>query len=213
MRILTENKMMSDHSTTKASRRAFSLIELLLVLAIILVVLFMSSDGYFKERARSRMKACARNLSDQYVALQTYANDHDGAFPLATNATSPSQPLALLIPKYTTQTEFWICPGSDDSALKSAVPFTDKKISYAYYMGWKKGAPADAILVSDEQVDSQPKIQQQLVFSPDGKGPGSNHGADGGNFLKADGSQGKSPSHASVPFPIPDGITLLNPTR
>lgn len=197
-----------------ARAAAFSLIELLLVLAIILVVLFMSSDGYFKERARARMKACARNLADQYVALQTYANDHDGAFPVATNATSPSEPFSLLIPKYTTQTEFWICPGSGDSALKPAVPFAGRKISYAYYMGWRQNkAPSDAILASDEQVDSQPKIRQQLVFSPDGKGAGNNHGADGGNYLRVDGSQGKSPSHASVPFPLPEDVTLLNPAH
>lgn len=196
-----------------ASAAGFSLIELLLVLAIILLVLFMSSDGYFKERARNRMKACARNLADQYVALQTYANDHNGWFPIVTNATSPSQPLAMLIPKYTTQTEFWICPGSGDSALKPAVPFTGKKISYAYFMGWPRNAPADAVLASDAQVDSQPKVAQQLVFSPNGKGPGSNHGADGGNFLKADGSQGHSPSHASVPFPVPAGVKLLNPSQ
>jgi prepilin-type N-terminal cleavage/methylation domain-containing protein len=213
MQVSTNTSSTGGTGTPVSRTTGFSLIELLLVLAIMLVVLFLSSDGYFRERARQRMKACAQNLAGQYVALQTYANDHDGRFPVLTNATSPSEPLSLLIPQYTTQTEFWICPASGDRALAPAKPFADRKISYAYYMGWRKSALPEAILSSDEQVDAGPKIAQQLAFSPDGKGPGSNHGKDGGNFLHADGSLGQSPSHASVAFPLPPDIKLLNPAR
>jgi len=194
------------------SRKAFSLVELLVVLAILLLVVFMSRDGYLRDRDRKRLAACARNLAGQYVALQMYANDHEGWFPLVTNAVSPAEPLSLLIPRYTTQTEFWICPAAGDKALKPAQPFADRKISYAYYLGWRSDAPAGSVLVSDEQVDAGAKITQQLLFSADGHRPGNNHGAGGGNFLRTDGSQGFSPSHAAQEFPRPAHVTVLNPT-
>ncbi len=194
-------------------RGAFSLLELLVVLALMLVVLFMSREGFMRDRARQRMKQCARNLAGQYVALQMYANDHEGWFPILTNASSPSEPLSRLIPKYTTQTEFWICPASGDRPLKPAQPFADRRISYAYYMGWRRDDPATSVLASDEQVDRQPKLAQQVIFSPDGERPGNNHGAGGGNFLRTDGSVAHSPSQAAGVFPLPAHVTLLNPPR
>jgi type II secretory pathway pseudopilin PulG len=195
-----------------AASSAFSLVELLVVLAIMLLVLFMGREGYLRDRARKRMKACAANLGGQYVALQTFANDHEEWFPVVTNATSPSEPLSLLIPRYTTQTEFWVCPASGDKPLKPAQPFGNRRISYAYYMGWRRDAPPGSVLASDEQVDARPKIAQQLVFSADGRRPGNNHAAGGGNFLRTDGSQGHSPSHAATEFPLPAHVTLLNPS-
>jgi prepilin-type N-terminal cleavage/methylation domain-containing protein len=194
-------------------RGAFSLLELLVVLAIMLIVLFMSREGYLRDRARKRMKLCAQNLAGQYVALQMYANDHAGWFPHLTNASSPSEPLSLLIPKYTTQTEFWICPASGDRPLKPAQPFANRRISYAYYMGWRRDDPPTAVLASDEQVDRQLKLAQQVVFSTDGERPGNNHGTGGGNFLRTDGSVAHSPSHAVSDFPLPAQVTLLNPPR
>lgn len=194
-------------------RGAFSLLELLVVLAIMLIVLFMSREGYLRDRDRKRLKACAQNLAGQYVALQMYANEHEGWFPILTNAASPAGPLSLLIPKYTTQTGFWICPAAGDRALPPAQPFADRKLSYAYYMGWRRDASPPAVLATDEQVDRQPKLARQVIFSVDGEGPGNNHDAGGGNFLRTDGSVGRSPSHASEDFPLPAHVTLLNPAR
>jgi prepilin-type N-terminal cleavage/methylation domain-containing protein len=194
-------------------RGGFSLLELLVVLALLLIILFMSREGFMRDRARKRIKQCAQNLAGQYVALQMYANDHEGWFPIVTNASSPSEPLALLIPKYTTQTEFWICPASGDRPLKAAQPFADRRISYAYYMGWRRDDPSSSVLASDEQVDSQPKLAQQVVFSTDSDGPGSNHGTGGGNFLRTDGSVAHSPSRAAGEFPLPAHVTLLNSPR
>lgn len=213
MHIANQSSRVWGSGRTASRRDAFSLIELLIVLALILVVAFMSRDGMRRARDKKRLAACAQNLAGQYVALQTYANDHEGWFPLFTNATSPAQPLSLLVPKYTTQTEFWICPAAGDSALKPAAPFTDRKISYAYYMGRRRDESPGAMLVTDEQVDATPKIEQQLLFSADGGGTGNNHGAGGGNFLRTDGTQGRSPSHASVVFPLSTNVILLNPAR
>lgn len=193
------------------SSSAFSLVELLVVLAVMLIVLFMSKDAYFAARDKGRLKACASNLAGQYVALQTWANDHDGRFPVATNAITSDEPLSLLIPRYTTQTEFWICPGSGDSDLKPAISFEGRRISYGYYMGRQLSDSPQAVLVTDEQVDVSPKIEHQLIFSADGEPPANNHEELGGNYLLVNGTVGNSPVHAAIAFPIATNITYLNP--
>ncbi len=84
------------------------------------------------------------------------------------------------------------------------------RISYSYYMGRAKGS-AQLPVLTDAQVDTTPKIAGQLVFSPDGKAPGNNHGRNGGNILFCDGHVENSPARASVALPINPGETLLNP--
>lgn len=211
MRFAVRGTMTERHPRRVAGSRAFSLVELLIVLCIMLIVVWMGWKGHLVERAKQRRAQCARNLGGQYVALLTYANEHEGRFPQATNAVTSDEPLSLLIPTYTAQTEFWICPASGDRKLPQARPFAGRRISYAYYMGWQRDSPPDSILVTDEQIDTLAKIQHQLAFSSDGLAPANNHGPDGGNYLRVDGGQGWSPSHAAVNFPRPDHITLLNP--
>jgi len=189
----------------------FTLVELLVVLAIMLIVLFLSSNALVSSRDKSRLKTCASNLAGQYVALQTWASDHDGWFPLATNAVTSDEPLGRLVPQYTTQTEFWICPGSRDRALKPAEPFVGRRISYAYYMGWQRNDGTGAVLATDEQINATAKLEQELAFSPDGESPANNHKDLGGNYLMVNGAVGKSPSHAAIAFPLPPHVTLLNP--
>jgi len=211
MNIICRNRARGASAEARRRGSAFSLIELIVVLALMLVFALMFRGSFARERDRQRLKACAANLAGQYVALQTYANDHEGWFPLVTNAVSPSEPLAMLIPKYTTQTGFWICPASGDKALKPAQPFNGRRISYAYYMGWRRDDPPFSVLASDAQVNDRPKRALQPLFSADGKPPGNNHGAAGGSFLRLNGSTGRSESHATNDFPLPEHIRLLNP--
>ncbi len=86
------------------------------------------------------------------------------------------------MPKYTADTSIFICPGGRDAQIPSGEPLRKHKISYAYYMGRRLDTP-QALLMSDRQVDTQPKRAGEFVFSPDGKPPGNNHHKYGGNFL------------------------------
>ncbi len=63
----------------------------------------------------------------------------------------------LLLPRYTTVTESFICPGTDDKTPPQARPFGKAKISYAYYMGRNAAQPAQWPLMSDEQVNADAK--------------------------------------------------------
>lgn len=76
---------------TPFSRRAFTLVELIAVMAIValLVSLAIPEVQRFLERARST--ACAGNLRGIGLAVRNYINDNDGTFPVI--ETNPGNPI------------------------------------------------------------------------------------------------------------------------
>jgi prepilin-type N-terminal cleavage/methylation domain-containing protein/prepilin-type processing-associated H-X9-DG protein len=192
------------------NRSAFSLIELLVTVAIILIL----STLYFGPNTSSRQlalkRSCQRNLEKLYVSLQIYANDYHGQFPAVTGAKTSEEALGILVPKYTSDTSPFICPGSKDSELPSGESFQNKRISYAYYMG-RYATNAQQVVMSDRQVNTQPKAAGESVFSTTGKAPGNNHRKFGGNFLFCDGHCEMSSPAAPFPLGLTNHEVLLNP--
>jgi prepilin-type N-terminal cleavage/methylation domain-containing protein/prepilin-type processing-associated H-X9-DG protein len=193
-----------------SARAGFSLIELLIVVVILLIL----STAYWSPNSANRQQAlkgaCQKNLEKIFVSLEIYANEHGGRFPELAGARNAEEALDVLVPKYTSDTSPFICPGSKDSPLPGGESFRTRKISYAYYMG-RFLTNSHQVLMSDRQVDSQPKTAGQAVFSTTGKPPGSNHRKFGGNFLFCDGHA--EASAAQVPFALglTNGEVLLNP--
>jgi prepilin-type processing-associated H-X9-DG protein len=179
-----------------------------LALLLIMVATFWSSGS--RTRQEQLKKACQKNLQAIYVGLEIYANDHDGAFPVVPGARTAEEPLALLVPHYTADTAPFICPGSGDRALPSAESFAQRTISYAYYMG-RRLRDASEVLMTDRQIDEQPKGQKAQVFSTTGKPPGKNHNKYGGNFLFADGRCEMSSAFTPFSLVLTQGVVLLNP--
>jgi type II secretory pathway pseudopilin PulG len=189
----------------------FSLLELLIVLALLIVLTVMMS-GHLGVASRNRaLVDCRNNLQKIYLALSIYENDNHGAFPFLKDATTSAGPLSLLVPKSTTVTEMFICPGGNDKPLPEAESFADRKISYAYYMGRTTNDDAGEIIVSDAQVDTAPKSTGQQIFSDDGRKPGNNHDKDGGNLLSLGGEVTGSGPKASRDLHYPPSVRLLNP--
>src|SRR5512139_445188 len=93
-------------------RRGFSLLELLLTAALILILFVMLYGHSSGSHQRRQKQACQQNLQTIYVALQIHAGDHDGWFPAKTNALTSEEPLSLLVPRYISVTRHFICPGS-----------------------------------------------------------------------------------------------------
>ena len=189
----------------------FSLFELVIVLAG-LAILTVMWDSQFSVASRDRALAgCRKNLQTIYLALSIYENDNNGAYPFLKDAGTSAGPLSLLVPKSTTVTEIFICPGSKAPPLPEAESFAGRKISYAYYMGRTTNDDAGGIIVSDAQVDTAPKNKGQQVFSEDGRKPGNNHGKEGGNLLSRGGEVTGSGPKASRDLHYPPGVRLLNP--
>jgi prepilin-type N-terminal cleavage/methylation domain-containing protein len=191
--------------------RAFSLIELLVVLVLLLIMTTMMNSRLSGSHRRTARELCRKNLQEIFLTLTIYANDNQGAFPLLKTARSSEEPLSLLVPRSTTETAMFICPGSQDKALAEGEPFAQHRISYAFYMGRTTNNTASEAILTDWQVDNSPKTKGQPLFSPDGKKPGNNHHKDGGNLLLGSGEVVASGPKAARDLPLPPGITLLNP--
>ena len=189
---------------------AFSLLELLITLALMIVLFTMYFSFGSRSHQRDQKLACQKNLQKIFVALQIYGNDFHGAFPVKAGAATAEEPLNLLVPQYTVDTGPFICPGSKDISLPAGESIAKRKISYAYVMG-RRATDSGEVLMTDRQVDASAKGRQQLIFSPDGKAPGNNHHRYGGNYLFGDGHLEMSDQLAAFPINLPPGVVLLNP--
>ena len=130
---------------------------------------------------------------------------------MVTNAQSSEAPLSLLIPRDTTSTEIFICPGTRDEKLPSGEPFSNAVISYAYYMGLNASNDPAIPLLSDRQIDTLPKSSGRQVFSLDGKKPANNHEKDGGNIIFLNGEALTINPKTTRDLVFPTNVTLLNP--
>ncbi len=188
----------------------FSLVELLVVMAIVLV-LYASMYGPGSASGQAKRRAqCAQQLQQMHLMLTLFAGEHDGAFPTARGSTSEGA-LSQLVPLYTTDTSVFICPGSGHAALPGAQAFADRRISYAYCAGLKRDADPAAMLVADALANTRATLNGDTLFSTSGSAPGNNHRASGGNILFVDGHVELLGPIAPRALPIPPGATLLNP--
>jgi prepilin-type N-terminal cleavage/methylation domain-containing protein/prepilin-type processing-associated H-X9-DG protein len=128
---------------TKSLRRAFTLVELLVTIAIIAILAALLLPALASGKAQGRRVACLSNLRQMGIAIQSYASDFNGSIPYGPKAppfTSPmdfytstgdptsllslgsgsplGQPvgLGLLLPQYLCdEPKVVFCPGSDQS--------------------------------------------------------------------------------------------------
>lgn len=75
-------------------RRAFTLIELLIVVAIVAILAALALPSFLAAQTRSKVSAAMANLREVTSALEMYAVDHS-AYP-ATRAIPTTDPLGLL---------------------------------------------------------------------------------------------------------------------
>ena len=64
-----------------AKRRGFTLVELLVVISIISLLIGLSVPALSKARENARRTKCLSNVRQLRVALQMYADSHDGRVP------------------------------------------------------------------------------------------------------------------------------------
>lgn len=105
------------HATCGVKQRsAFTLVELLVVIAIIALLAALLSPALSKAREQARGIKCISNLKQIGQVFFLYANDHDGFVPppLRTGET-PNTWMVKLFPyvgnsSWTTRSEIWKCP-------------------------------------------------------------------------------------------------------
>jgi prepilin-type processing-associated H-X9-DG protein/prepilin-type N-terminal cleavage/methylation domain-containing protein len=194
------------------SQLAFSMIELLVTVALILILTTMYWGAGSPSRFAKAKVACQKNLQTLHVSMEIYAAENNGRYPDVPGARSSEEALDVLVPRYTADTSIFTCPASKDPELPMGESIKKRRISYAYFMGRRTN---DTLLplLCDRLIDTQPKNAGQVIFSPDGKGHGNNHKKSGGNFLFCDGHVETSPPQAAISIVLTQGVVLLNPKR
>jgi prepilin-type N-terminal cleavage/methylation domain-containing protein len=81
----------------KRRKKGFTLIELMIVIAIIAILAAVLVPNFMRAREASRLTACKSNLKSLSTAMETYSNDFDGMYPGGTqggeiaNAGDPTE--------------------------------------------------------------------------------------------------------------------------
>jgi prepilin-type N-terminal cleavage/methylation domain-containing protein len=197
---------------SRRTPRAFSLIELLCVMGILLVLFALSFGVGGRDRQRVRQEECRANLMLVHQALRIAATDHAERYPATNGAASSDVVLQGLVPRYSSRVDIFRCPG------RTRDPFTGGSATtkhfrnhFAYAMGRTTADGAEDWLLSDEQVDTRPKRPGDPLFADKDDGIGSNHGAHGGSALFCDGHAEASPPRAKFAVSLPPGGAILNP--
>ncbi len=189
---------------------AFSLLEMMIVVALIMFMTTMYWGTNAAGRQRKQQTFCQQNLQKIFVAMQIYSNDQSGRFPEARDAATSEAALDRLVPRYTVATSAFTCPGTGSTPLPDGDQLRDRKISYAYYMG-RRAADDQTVLITDRQINTNSKTVGQPLFSTTGSPPGNNHKKYGGNLLYCDGHVQLSAPSAVVSLTVTQGVVLLNP--
>ncbi len=185
-------RRVSRHSAFMLPRRGFTLVELLVVVAIISILAAILFPVFSQVRENARRTACASNLKQLGLAWLMYANDYDErACPSyhAGNAddawdfrqASPGVWATGILGVYTQDGAIHGCPDNPFSATPSSRPFNGYGYNATYIGGDYFGSPSGS---GDFPACSLAQIvfpSQTAVFSDAGFGPPDTSD----NFLRA----------------------------
>jgi len=72
------------------ARRGFTLIELMIVIAIIAILTSILVPNFVRARSQGRVTACKTNLKNIAAATESYSTANGGRYPLNLSLLSPS---------------------------------------------------------------------------------------------------------------------------
>ena len=100
-------------------RRAFSLMELLVSLAILTILAAIALPALSQAQARARQVTCSSNLYQLGRAALQYAADYDEALPL-TSHSGPAHAWGITLRAYGVTPALRICPGDPLASVRLA---------------------------------------------------------------------------------------------
>ena len=190
-----------------ASKKGFTLIEMLVVVAIIGVLAAILFPVFARARENARRANCMSNLKQIGLAVLQYTQDYDERMPGLSNTSVPPTYWFNMIEPYTKSTQLFFCPS--DAEAKASEPLTTANIAYGwndyylatnYDMGDMSGSSlasfehvAQTILAGDSNgytftsgVNAGKPRQRYVIRNSGGYQPVPRH-FDGDNFVFMDG--------------------------
>lgn len=161
-------------------RRGFTLVELLVAIAIIMLLAGIAFPILGGMREKGRQTACASNLHQLYLACRMYAEDYDGYLPIYSNRILRDDPMwdhrvggpypaadvlhSILTP-YAQHRRVWYCP-SDPIAGQDVTKWGVYHL-YSSYCFWFRTDPPVSISTpvrlttgQDQEPDSYELIRE-----------------------------------------------------
>ena len=155
------------------NRRAFTLIEMLIVIAIIATLTGIGIPVGRSMIASSREAACLNNLRSLGVGLESYLQEHQRKLPTLvvgrTSKSDPSPALETVLLPYIESPEAFRCPADSEDFEK-----TGSSYSWNFFLNDKPISNLSLLGIKD-RLDKNPAHHRQGSWHPNGT-----------NFLYAD---------------------------
>ncbi len=119
--------------TSRWGREGFTLVEVLVVAAIIAVLAAMLFPVLNTARGKARESVCASNLHQLYLAMDMYLQDNDDRFPISYVASrlGPYQSWREAVQPYLRNRDVLVCPSDEANGEKLAELSPERQASYA----------------------------------------------------------------------------------
>jgi prepilin-type N-terminal cleavage/methylation domain-containing protein/prepilin-type processing-associated H-X9-DG protein len=116
-----EEKIMLHQTSEKTRKRTgFTLIEILVVIAIIALLAAILFPVFARARENARRTSCASNEKQIFLGLSQYTQDYEGWYPPVTTAAGCASGWVDAIQPYIKSKQLFQCPGGQASVPSTA---------------------------------------------------------------------------------------------